>query len=76
MPEIKPSFVTVKKWIKEAAVELGSRMSERQAKSLAGDFLNAGSDDDYKRIVYSDPVGEGVAKRWANFKHNLEGAAA
>lgn len=75
MPEPKPSFTQVKTWVLEAAAELDAKMSVRKAKGLAGDFLNAGADDDYKRIVYSDVVGEGVVKRWAEFAHNMEAAA-
>jgi hypothetical protein len=76
MPENKPGFIQVKDWIIEAAAEQGVRMSVRRAKGLAGDYLTKDSPDDYFRLTYSDPIGEGVARRWAEFAHNLERTAA
>ena len=67
MPNNSPGFVQVKKWILEAAAELGADISVRHAKSLAGDWLAASTHDDYSRLTYADPVGEGVARRWHEF---------
>lgn len=76
MPENIPSFVTVKGWIIEAAQESNVFMSVRKAKSLAGEFLAKSDPDEYKRITHGDPVGEGVARRWAEFKTNYDTAVA
>lgn len=71
MPENRnPSFIQVKKWVLEAAHEQRIRMSVRDAKRLAGDYLTKDLGHDYyKRTTYSDPVGEGVARRWYQFAH-------
>ena len=70
-----PNFTTVKGWILEAAAESGLAMSVRRAKGLAGEYLTRNDPDAYKRFTYGDPVGEGVARRWMDFHHNLEAAA-
>jgi hypothetical protein len=70
VPESSPNFVTVKGWILDAATESNMVMSVRRAKKLAGDYLARTDPDDYLRITHSDPVGEGVARRWMDFKHN------
>lgn len=72
MPENIPNFTTIKGWILEAAAESHVVMSVRRAKGLAGDYLTKNDPDAYKRFTYGDPVGEGVARRWMDFKHNLE----
>lgn len=64
-----PSFTTIKKWILEAARDSNTKMSVRHAKKLAGDYLTQNDPDYYKRITHADPVGEGVAKRWTDFRH-------
>ncbi|QOD04884.1 hypothetical protein [Pseudarthrobacter sp. BIM B-2242] len=69
MPENAPNFTTVKRWILEAAAESGTVMSVRRAKKMAGDYLDRNDPEAYKRLIYSDPVGEGVARRWVEFKH-------
>jgi hypothetical protein len=71
MPENQPSFVLIKGWILAAAAEAGTVMSVRRAKGLAGDYLARNDPDAYKRFTYGDPVGEGVARRWMDFNHNL-----
>ena len=76
MPENIPNFTTVKGWILEAAAESHLTMSVRRAKELAGEYLAKNDPDAYKRFTYGDPVGEGVARRWMDFKHNFEGLAA
>jgi hypothetical protein len=76
VPGIGPNFVTVKGWILDAAAEANMVMSVRRAKKMAGDYLNRSDPDTYNRLVYADPVGEGVARRWMDFKHNLETGAA
>lgn len=75
MPETIPNFTTVKGWILEAAAESNLIMSVRRAKGLAGEYLTRNDPDAYKRFTYGDPVGEGVARRWMDFKHNEELAA-
>ena len=72
MPETIPNFTTVKGWILEAAAESNLIMSVRRAKGLAGEYLTRNDPDAYKRFTYGDPVGEGVARRWMDFKHNEE----
>ncbi|MDI3194801.1 hypothetical protein QK290_10630 [Pseudarthrobacter sp. AL07] len=70
MPENPPSFVQIKGWILAAAAEAGTVMSVRRAKKLAGDYLAKNDPESYRRLTYADPVGEGVARRWMDFKHN------
>jgi hypothetical protein len=70
MPDGSPNFTTVKGWILDAAAESNMVMSVRRAKKMAGDYLNRTDPDAYLRITHSDPVGEGVARRWMDFKHN------
>lgn len=70
MSENNPNFTTVKRWILEAAAESSLVMSVRRAKALAGEYLARNDPDAYKRFTYGDPVGEGVARRWMDFKHN------
>ena len=65
------SFTEIKKELQAWAVAAGERMSVRDAKGIAGQIVNATDADDYKRIIHGDPVGEGVARRWMDFKHNL-----
>jgi fructose 1,6-bisphosphatase len=74
MPENQPSFVLIKGWILAAAAETGTVMSVRRAKKLAGDYLAKNDPEAYRRQAYADPVGEGVARRWMDFKHNLAAA--
>jgi HKD family nuclease len=69
--ESAPGFVTVKGWILGAAAESNMVMSVRRAKKLAGDYLTRTDPEAYLRITHSDPVGEGVARRWMDFKHNM-----
>jgi hypothetical protein len=76
MSEIAPNFTTVKGWILEAAAESNMVMSVRRAKKLAGDYLARNDPDAYKRFTYSDPVGEGVARRWMDFQHNVASVTA
>lgn len=76
MSESIPNFTTVKGWILEAAAESNVVMSTRRAKKLAGDYLTKNDPDAYIRIAYKDPVGEAVARRWMEFKHNLEAQRA
>ena len=62
-----PSFVDVKRWILEAAREMGANVSTRRAKSLAGDYLTALEDDPllrYSVLTYDDPTGEQAVRRW------------
>lgn len=70
MPAVLPNFTTLKGWILEAAAESNVKMSVRQAKKVAGDYLTQNDPDLYKRITHLDPVGEGVASRWMDFSHN------
>lgn len=70
-----PTFITVKKWIIEAAAEFGAPMSTRRAKSLAAAWLSMPDPLEYLRITYHDPVGESVARRWAAFAHHMEAEA-
>ena len=54
-----PTFVDVKRWILEAAREMGANVSTRRAKSLAGDYLTALEDDPllrYSVLTYDDPT--------------------
>ena len=67
-----PNFITVKKWIIEAAAEHGVHMPVRRAKSLAAAWLSMPDPLEYLRITYSDPVGESVARRWAEFVHHMD----
>ncbi|WP_160664106.1 hypothetical protein [Pseudarthrobacter sp. ATCC 49987] len=76
MPEIGPNFTTVKGWILEAAADANVVMSVRRAKKTAGDYLDRNDPESYLRITHSDPVGEGVARRWMDFKHNSAPANA
>ncbi|GAA4047631.1 hypothetical protein GCM10023063_38740 [Arthrobacter methylotrophus] len=76
MPENIPTFTTIKSWILEAAAESNIVMSTRRAKKMAGDYLTRNDPDSYSRLAYSDPVGESVARRWMEFKHNPESVAA
>jgi hypothetical protein len=76
MPENSPNFTTIKRWILDAAAESNMVMSVRRAKKIAGDYLDGQDPANYKRLAYHDPVGEGVARRWAEFKHNTESSAA
>lgn len=76
MPEIGPNFTTVKGWILEAAAESNIVMSTRRAKKMAGDYIDRNDPDAYMRITHRDPVGEGVARRWMEFKHNMETVTA
>lgn len=69
---LKPlGFTGAKKQLLIWAGEMGERLSVRHAKSIAGQVFDAADADDYKRIIHGDPVGEGVARRWMDFKHNL-----
>jgi hypothetical protein len=74
MPETTPNFTTIKRWILEAAADCNMVVSTRRAKKLAGDYLTQNDPEAYNCLVYSDPVGEGVARRWMDFKHNMEPA--
>lgn len=65
-------FVGAKQYFLTEAAMQGTRMSVRTAKGLAGEVMSCASADDYKRITYSDPVGEGIAKRWLEFRCNDE----
>lgn len=76
MSENIPNFTTVKGWILEAAAESNLVMSVRRAKGLAGEYLAKNDPDAYKRFTYGDPVGEGVARRWMDFKHNMTALSA
>lgn len=76
LPEGRPNFTTIKRWILEAAADSNMVMSVRSAKKMAGDYLDRNDPDTYNRLGYSDPVGEGVARRWMDFKHNSEAGAA
>ncbi|WP_336715398.1 hypothetical protein [Arthrobacter sp. USHLN218] len=80
MPEILPylqalGFVGAKTWLLAQAEEAGQKLSVRKAKDLAGRAMDCINPDEYKRILYSDPVGEGIAKRWMDFNHNEQAAA-
>lgn len=62
-----PTFIEVKRWILEAAQEMGAEMSVRKAKGLAGDYLTAMDADPtlrYSVLTYSDPTGEAAVRRW------------
>lgn len=62
-----PSFVDVKRWILEAAREMGANVSTRRAKSLAGDYLTGLERDPglrYSVLTYNDPTGEQAVRRW------------
>lgn len=72
MPASTPNFTTIKGWILEAAAEVNVVMSVRRAKKMAGAYLDRSDPETYNRLAYSDPVGEGVARRWMDFKHNTE----
>lgn len=63
-------FVGAKQFFLTEAAMQGTKMSVRTAKGLAGQVMDCASADDYKRIIYSDPIGEGIAKRWQEFNHN------
>ena len=63
-------FVGAKQYFLTEAAMQGTKMSVRTAKGLAGQVMECASADEYKRIVYSDPIGEGIAKRWQEFNHN------
>jgi hypothetical protein len=76
VPENSPNFTTIKRWILESAAESNTVMSVRRAKGLAGDYLAQNDPESYRRQVYADPVGEGVARRWMDFNHNLETVSA
>lgn len=67
-----PSFITVKKWILEAAAEHGAPMSTRRAKSLAAAWLAQPDPLDYLRLTYADPVGESIVRRWMDYTHHME----
>lgn len=66
-------FVGIKAELLAWAKAAGERLSVRDAKGIAGQVVNAKDVDDYKRITHEDPVGEGIARRWIEFKHNLQG---
>ena len=68
-----PTFITVKKWIIEAAAEHGVHMPTRRAKSLAAAWLSMPDPLEYLRITYSDPVGESVARSRAPCRPRLQG---
>lgn len=70
VPENTPNFTTIKRWILESAIESNIVMSTRRAKKMAGDYLARNDPDSYNRLAYHDPVGEGVVRRWMEFKHN------
>jgi hypothetical protein len=76
MPENSPNFTTIKRWILEAAADSNMVMSTRRAKKMAGDYLDSQDPANYKRLAYNDPVGEGVARRWDEFKHNMAAVSA
>lgn len=63
-------FVGAKQFFLTEAAMQGTKMSVRTAKGLAGQVMDCATADDYKRIIYSDPIGEGIAKRWQEFNHN------
>lgn len=63
-------FVGAKNWLISQAAEADQKLSVRKAKELAGKAMETVNPDDYKRILYSDPVGEGIARRWMDFNHN------
>lgn len=63
-------FVGAKQFFLTEAAMQGAKMSVRAAKGLAGQVMECSSADEYKRITYADPIGEGVAKRWLDFNHN------
>lgn len=68
---LKPlGFVAAKEQLRAWAKDAGERLSVRDAKHIAGLIVSATDSDDYRRLCYSDPVGEGIAARWFNFKHN------
>lgn len=69
-------FIGAKQYFLTEAAMQGTKMSVRTAKGLAGEVMDCISVDDYKRIIYSDPVGEGIAKRWQEFNHNQGEIAA
>jgi len=59
-------FVEAVKHLRETwAPEKGLTLSVRKAKGLAGAAIDRHLNE-YKRIIYADPTGEGVAKRWAH----------
>ncbi|SEC89345.1 hypothetical protein [Arthrobacter woluwensis] len=60
-------FVAAKAQLLAWAREAGERLSVRDAKRIAGLALTATDPDDYRRLCYSDPVGEGIAARWFEF---------
>lgn len=62
-----PTFIQVKRWILEAAEEMGAEMSTRKAKGLAGDYLTAMDADPmlrYSVLTYSDTTGEAAVRNW------------
>ena len=62
-----PNFIEVKKWIREAAKEIGAYVPECQAKFYAGEFLTSMDPDTFLRtssLTYSDPTGEKACKEW------------
>lgn len=57
-----PSFVETRKLIQVAAVEIGARVSGRQAKHLAGQMLT--QCEDYSTLTYSDPTALAAVHAW------------
>lgn len=62
-----PKFTEVKRWIREAASEIGFYLPEMQAKALAGAWMTAYDDDPalrYSVLTYADSTGEQAVKTW------------
>lgn len=61
------TFPEIRKQLKAWAKEAGEVLSNNQAKHIAGLVSDAVACGDVKRIVYADPTGESVARRWFQF---------
>ena len=60
-----PTFTQVKKWIQEAAAQLGAEISNRKAKHYAGEWLIIQDAMlSYDSLTYKDETGEEACKRW------------
>lgn len=62
-----PTFKDAKRWIREAARELGAQLNGREAQALAGAYLTTLDTDPQLRqssITYGDPTGERAVKAW------------
>jgi len=67
MPEIRPNFIQIKKWIIEAAPEYGVKMTGNRAKALAGRYLAEQDPElDDGHTEYADPTGTEAVRRWMN----------